>query len=70
LLRGAAVSAAISATISTAVSATVGTTISAAVVDARGASRATVSGAFLLAWILLWNSHASSRESNGVLRPR
>jgi hypothetical protein len=26
--------------------------------------RATVRGAFLLAWILLWTSHASSRESN------
>ncbi|BCW61405.1 hypothetical protein StoSoilB22_03780 [Arthrobacter sp. StoSoilB22] len=55
---------------STAIGTAVGTTISTAIVSAGDASRATVRGAFLLVWILLWISHASSRESNGVLRLR
>ncbi|MFK0040453.1 hypothetical protein ACIQTW_11495 [Paenarthrobacter sp. NPDC090517] len=54
----------------TTVSTAVGTAVSAAIMGARDAGRATVCRAFLLAWILLWNGHASSRESNGVLRLR
>ncbi|YAK89148.1 hypothetical protein ACUUMA_01805 [Paenarthrobacter nitroguajacolicus] len=67
---GDAIRAAIRGALSTAISTAVGTTISTAVVSAGDAGRTAVRGAFLLAWILLWNGHASSRESNGVLRLR
>ncbi|MBT2585111.1 hypothetical protein [Arthrobacter sp. ISL-95] len=58
------------ATIRGAFSTTISAAVGTAVVSAWDTGRATVRGALLLVWILLWIRHASSRESNGVLRLR
>ncbi|WP_051483181.1 hypothetical protein [Arthrobacter sp. 31Y] len=67
---GDASRATVSGALRTTIGASISTTVRTAVVSAGDTGRTAVRGALLLVWILLWIRHASSRESNGVLRPR